>query len=233
MPNYRKPTDKETEKLNKSRKMMVEGIEGEKDLLSKISTTMAKDARDQIRAGKALRETVPASAREGEAYQDAGYKKGGKVKKMRKFEEGGLADESVSGDYLSGGIEDESQKMSKYFPRLRNAPKAEPMDAVSAAQKAKRLGLKPGSKDYRMVTNQAMGRAAEKSLDDLRSGISATNKRIVNAAAEGALGPVGRAIRDRGLPTSYEQDMGMKKGGKVSSASKRADGCAIRGKTRA
>jgi hypothetical protein len=28
-------------------------------------------------------------------------------------------------------------------------------------------------------------------------------------------------------------EMGMKKGGKVSSASKRADGCAIRGKTRA
>ena len=58
MPNYRKPTDKETEKLNKSRKMMVEGIEGEKDLLSKISTTMAKDARDEIRAGKALRQTA-------------------------------------------------------------------------------------------------------------------------------------------------------------------------------
>ena len=80
MPNYRKPTEKETEKLNKSRKMMVEGIEGEKDLLSKISTTMAKDARDQIRAGKALRETVPASAREGEAYEYAGYSHGGKVK---------------------------------------------------------------------------------------------------------------------------------------------------------
>ena len=29
------------------------------------------------------------------------------------------------------------------------------------------------------------------------------------------------------------QGQGMKKGGKVSSASKRADGCAIRGKTRA
>jgi hypothetical protein len=28
-------------------------------------------------------------------------------------------------------------------------------------------------------------------------------------------------------------EMGMKKGGKVSSASKRADGCAIRGKTKA
>ena len=34
-------------------------------------------------------------------------------------------------------------------------------------------------------------------------------------------------------PYEIEEDMGMKKGGKVSSASKRADGCAIRGKTRA
>ena len=30
-----------------------------------------------------------------------------------------------------------------------------------------------------------------------------------------------------------QSEVGMKKGGKVSSASKRADGCAIRGKTRA
>jgi hypothetical protein len=30
-----------------------------------------------------------------------------------------------------------------------------------------------------------------------------------------------------------KEEMGMKKGGKVSSASKRADGCVIRGKTRA
>jgi hypothetical protein len=30
-----------------------------------------------------------------------------------------------------------------------------------------------------------------------------------------------------------QQSTGMKKGGKVSSASKRADGCAIRGKTKA
>ena len=32
---------------------------------------------------------------------------------------------------------------------------------------------------------------------------------------------------------AYDKAMGMKKGGSVSSASKRADGCAIRGKTRA
>jgi hypothetical protein len=88
MPNYRKPTDKETEKLNKSRKMMVEGIEGEKDIFSKTMPTMAKAARDEIRAAKALRETVPASAREGEAYQDAGYKHGGKVSSASKRADG-------------------------------------------------------------------------------------------------------------------------------------------------
>jgi len=80
MANYRKPTEKETEKLNKSRQKMIEGIEGEKDIFSKMMPTMAKAARDDIRAAKAMRESVPASAREGEAYQDAGYKKGGKVK---------------------------------------------------------------------------------------------------------------------------------------------------------
>ena len=80
MANYRKPTEKETEKLNKSRQKMIEGIEGERDMFSRLMPTIAKAARDDIRAAKAMRESVPASAREGEAYQDAGYKKGGKVK---------------------------------------------------------------------------------------------------------------------------------------------------------
>ena len=79
MATYRKPTEKETEKLNKSREKMVQGIEGEKDIFSKMMPTMAKAARDDIRAAKAMRESVPASAREGEAYQEAGYKHGGSV----------------------------------------------------------------------------------------------------------------------------------------------------------
>lgn len=43
--------------------------------------------------------------------------------------------------------------------------------------------------------------------------------------------------QDKANPNSFQakvnETLGMKKGGKVSSASKRADGCAIRGKTRA
>jgi hypothetical protein len=67
--------------MDKSREMMKKGIEGEKDFMSKVSTTMAKSARDDQRAAKKMRESVPAAAREGEAYNQAGYAKGGKVKK--------------------------------------------------------------------------------------------------------------------------------------------------------
>jgi hypothetical protein len=50
------------------------------------------------------------------------------------------------------------------------------------------------------------------------------------AMAPQNMAPQGMA--PQGMPMA-PQGQGMKKGGKVSSASKRADGCAIRGKTRA
>jgi hypothetical protein len=78
--SYRTPTAKETAKLEKSRSMMESGIQGEKDVWSKISTTMAKSARDEMKAAEKMRESVPQEAREGEAYNYAGYKAGGLVK---------------------------------------------------------------------------------------------------------------------------------------------------------
>ena len=77
MANYRTPSAKEAEKLDRARAMMQRGIAGQKDFLSKISPTMDKSARDEMRAAKVLRESVPESAREGEAYNQAGYAKGG------------------------------------------------------------------------------------------------------------------------------------------------------------
>jgi hypothetical protein len=94
---YRKPTDKEKAKLNKSREMMQRGIEGEKDFLSKISTTMAKSARDEQKEAKRLRESVPESARNYEALE--GMKKGGKVKKMAA---GGSASKRADGCAVRG-----------------------------------------------------------------------------------------------------------------------------------
>lgn len=119
------------------------------------------------------------------------YKKGGQVKKMRKFEEGGeTARES------SGGME--------YLKR--------------------RYAEQPKS-----------------DLDQLRSNIKATGRAGMSAAKEavdsipqvrGAKELASR-IGQKSIPKSYDEERGMKKGGKVSSASKRADGIAIRGKTRA
>lgn len=83
MPSYRTPTAKEAEKLERARKMMQSGIEGEKDTMSRLMPTMAKSARDDMRAAKMLRESVPESAREGEAYNQAGYKKGGMTASKR------------------------------------------------------------------------------------------------------------------------------------------------------
>ncbi len=80
--NYRSPTVEETRKLEASRKLMADSIDGEKSLMSKIMPTTAKSARDDMAQAKRMRESVPASAREGEAYNNAGYKKGGKVVKM-------------------------------------------------------------------------------------------------------------------------------------------------------
>lgn len=77
---YRRPSAREKGKLEKSRKMMERGIEGEKDFLSKISTTMAKAARDDQKLAKEMYYSVPEEAREGEAYEYAGYKHGGEVK---------------------------------------------------------------------------------------------------------------------------------------------------------
>lgn len=83
---YRKPTEKEKAKLDKSREMMQRGIQGEKDFLSKISTTMAKSARDEQKEAKRLRESVPESARNYEGLE--GMKKGGVVSSASKRADG-------------------------------------------------------------------------------------------------------------------------------------------------
>ena len=150
MPNYRQPTEKESKKLNEARKKTSEGIEAEKDMFSRLMPTMAKDARDQIRAGKAMRESVSEAAREGEAYNQAGFNKGG-LNKVNPV------------------------------PSVPATPAKQNPNAVDKTSK------KPPAQGFQAILDKYTGDKP----DNLRTG------------------------------------------GKVSSASKRADGCAIRGKTRA
>jgi hypothetical protein len=80
---YRKPTEKELAKIKRAREKTVQGIEGEKDFLSKISTTSAKAARDEYKAGRKMMEEVPEEARAYEAEMGSPnvgtYAKGGLV----------------------------------------------------------------------------------------------------------------------------------------------------------
>lgn len=95
MATYRKPTEKESEMLEEARRRMRKGIEGEKDILSKLMPTMAKSARDEIRKAKEMRESVPEAAREYEAYQDSGHAKGGRIsasRRAKKYALGGEVD---------------------------------------------------------------------------------------------------------------------------------------------
>jgi len=77
---YRSATPKEKAKLEKARERMVRGMEAEKGLMARVSTTTAKGARDEQKMAKQMYESVPEEAREGEAYDVAGYKSGGMVK---------------------------------------------------------------------------------------------------------------------------------------------------------
>ena len=83
MPMYRKPTEKERAKIKKAREKTAQGMEGEKDLLSRFSTTSAKAARDEYKAGRKMMEEVPEEARAYEAEEGnpgvGTYKAGGIV----------------------------------------------------------------------------------------------------------------------------------------------------------
>jgi hypothetical protein len=97
--NMRKPTANEMAKIEKSRERLQMGQAGERDLLSKYSTTSRKAAKDMQRQANEMRESVDPAAREYELAVDSGYKKGGKVKKMAT---GGSASSRADGCAVKG-----------------------------------------------------------------------------------------------------------------------------------
>lgn len=91
MAMYKKPTDKQRAAILAARQMTRQGMEGRDDLLSRLSTTMAKAARDEEAAGRRAMERIPADVRayeaeEGQTYSP--YKKGGKVSSASKRADG-------------------------------------------------------------------------------------------------------------------------------------------------
>ena len=111
-------------------------------------------------------------------------------------------------------------------------PKAMPKDMPKAAPKpAVKAESKPAPKaDASDETKMSLTERMKMSRDRARSGSGSTDTRSVGERLRAAFAGKNRGGNSVDFAGS---GMGMKSGGKVSSASKRADGIAIRGKTRA
>jgi len=198
------------------------------------------------------------------------FKRGGKVKKTRKFQDGGETEfESKQGE--NPGISDDIRARAMEYVRKQNepsselvkepsvaktkatpkaTPKAEPKTTTSKPPQEKgleRVGVEdllPIGKaaavlgagygaarmlGKKILSSRAKKEAGERSAKEADT-ISKLSKKEQDARKERYMstGPMEDAF---GKGTQFKRE--FKSGGKVSSASKRADGCAVRGKTRA
>jgi len=131
-------------------------------------------------------------------------------KKIRKFEEGGMADEVVAGAGVGAGLASMGQKSMK--------------DRILAAMSTKQKVALPSEGIESKTENQALKKVKDMATNAMSS--------ISESGPAKGLRNYGRMYK-QGLGMKPETPYEYKKGGKVSSASKRADGIAIRGKTRA
>ena len=131
-------------------------------------------------------------------------------------------------DNSTGGPEKYTKEQFQKMEKERFAAEARENAKVDAEEKAyrKKHNIGPEVKGYQhMIAAEAEEKALrQKAIEDL------TNKKGTNLNKEAARGGGGGGA---GIPkVGPKRPLEMKKGGKVSSASKRADGCAMRGKTR-
>jgi bifunctional autolysin len=223
----------------------------------------AKDKEDKADAETARKfnETTNTDTSKNTNPMGDTYKKGGKVmkKKMKKYEGGGSIDEGVraramkSVEGLEGikgsDIEDEtgtvkgSIKRNEYgdlydsemkapIPKKaaeKLTPKAEaptPKEEPKAAPKSKESAFKDSSSSFKDSSSSFKGTPSsfKNNPAALKDNVSSF-KETPSSFKDSSSSFKGNAFKN--AKSSF------KSGGKVSSASKRADGCAIRGKTRA
>ena len=153
------------------------------------------------------------------------------MKKMRKFENGGDI-ESMQGEnpgidddtrarakaYVAGTLQDETGKESKI---RRNTETGDLYTTEDSKAKPKAKSFKTKAKEAGFTSAETKGGAALMYRKDRGSSYTPPAKSKPKKAS-------------RSSESSGASDIiGAKKGGVISSASKRADGIAIRGKTRA
>jgi hypothetical protein len=133
---------------------------------------------------------------------------------------------------------------SRYFSRLARSARKPVAQSMGGPQAVSKMSPDMMKLQVSQRTQADADAGAQKAFNtsNVRSGLPQKDLNKLAAAGDaintsnlsGSVTPrmkaelASAANLTRGTPTN-----GMKKGGKVSSASKRADGCAVRGKTRA
>jgi hypothetical protein len=161
-------------------------------------------------------------------------------RKVKKFSAGGDYDSSDDAKNLllaadREAVEYEGEKIAKPLREAAQAAKAEPMKMASFGEAFKEARGR-GDKTFeymgkKYTTETAKPKAAPK---DETPKTETDRPRTLAQKQEAAAPKMQGAYRDaasnfkRGLKSMF----GMKAGGKIKSASSRADGCAMRGKTR-
>ena len=126
------------------------------------------------------------------------------MKKMKKFQKGGDVDNSIA------------SVLKKYSPNAY-----ETVEEDEAAQKA--------SGDS-MIKNAKEGKYKDAAIDAVK-GLGTTAKMYVSSGPKAMFHAAKNRLIDG--PKEDKEPVKKAKGGSVKSASSRADGCAVRGKTRA
>ena len=145
---------------------------------------------------------------------------------MKRFDEGGYTGDDPIVKYRMGMIDAKGNDLTK-----KAEPKAEPKAEAMVETETKQ----GQNKMIDAVTREnALRENAPRFISKGSNPKSINPDRLVrkDILNEFPLNKFPNASGNVRYPTDYD-DAGYKKGGKVSSASKRADGCAIRGKTRA
>jgi len=149
--------------------------------------------------------------------------------------------------FLGGKEKPEPVKPEEPKPEIKKAKGGKVMKNTKKFADGGDTGLMTTNKVMKMMGRQ---RSSVDELQDMlpsKEGIGRVMRSKMNPeVVKTAMNPVGYVaekvydrLKDTTVPRSYDKEMGMKKGGTVKkmakggSASSRADGCAIRGKTRA
>ncbi|MGA0983366.1 MAG: hypothetical protein ACO3ST_01560 [Burkholderiaceae bacterium] len=145
-----------------------------------------------------------------------------KQMKMKKYAEGGMSDDDEGYDaYTTSVTDDEGEVLyEKPTPKARKAAPKKAAPKKAAPKK---------SADY-------VSAARNKYMEARGYDEASKNKNLSSEDRRAMLGRYAQAMKDYdtlGRASKYAESKGMKKGGSVkSSASRRADGIASRGKTR-